>query len=95
MSAPIKLASTLIAAQLVMAGAFGLAMPAHAHADPTRVEEDSDDWDCTTMGDRVCGPNNSNHVTAGCYNDSAQLVAVWPCHIVVNADGSSDVFTDE
>lgn len=31
----IKLASTLIGAQIVMASAFGLAMPAHAHATVT------------------------------------------------------------
>lgn len=29
-----------------------------------------------------------------CYNDRGAIVAQAPCHIVVNADGSADVYSD-
>lgn len=54
--------------------------------------EDSPSWDCITMGNRICGPGNSQGVAPGCYNDGGQLVAVWPCHIEINSDGSADVY---
>lgn len=63
----------------------------NAQAQPA-IQEDDPGWDCRTMGMRDCGPANTQGVTAGCYNDAAELVAVWPCHVVVNADGSADVF---
>lgn len=59
------------------------------------LQEDDPGWDCRG-GDRMCGPgsDDAGH-TPGCYDDAARLVALWPCTIVVNADGSSDVFTPD
>lgn len=54
--------------------------------------EDSPAWDCVTMGNRVCGPTNVQGKTAACYDDGGVIVALWPCRVVVNQDGSSDVF---
>lgn len=70
-----------------------LAIATHAHGTPTRITEDDPRWNCTTMGNRICGPNNANGVTAGCYSDTGSApVHLWPCHVVVNPDGSSDVW---
>lgn len=64
-----------------------------AHATPAgQTQEDDPGWDCRAMGDRRCGPTNVQGVAAGCYSDTGALVAVWPCHVVVNPDGSSDVY---
>lgn len=87
--------TTLLAAALITA-AIGvpLAGPtiAIASAQPV-LQEDDPGWNCATSGDRICGPNGDDlgHA-AGCYNDAAALVAPWPCHVVINADGSSDVY---
>jgi hypothetical protein len=35
------------------------------------VMEDESGWSCVDMGDRRCGPGNSNGVPAGCYDDGA------------------------
>ncbi len=62
----------------------------HAYASP--VMEDMPQWDCRANGNFVCGPNNSQGATAGCYNDTGLMVAPWPCHVVVNPDGSADAY---
>lgn len=77
-------AGTAVAAML-------LASP-NAHAAP--VQEDDPGWNCVTMGNRICGPSNTNGVVAGCYSDTGTLVAEWPCRVEVNPDGSSDVYAD-
>jgi hypothetical protein len=41
------------------------------------IEEDESGWDCPTMGNRICGPGNSNGVPAGQYDEGGVLVA-WP-----------------
>jgi hypothetical protein len=46
---------------------------AHA-AQP--VHEDSPGWDCTTMGNHVCGPTNTQGVAAGHY-EAGVLVTPW------------------
>lgn len=56
------------------------------------LPEDSDSFDCRSDGNRICGPGNSQGVPAGCYSDAGALVSAWPCRIVVNADGSADVY---
>lgn len=56
------------------------------------VQEDSPAWSCVDDGNRICGPGNSNGAPAGCYDDGGVLVATWPCYVVINPDGSSDVF---
>ena len=33
------------------------------------IEEDESGWDCTTMGNRVCGEGNSQGVPAGDYGE--------------------------
>lgn len=87
----------LATAVLVMPTATGPTTVASAEsarigAELGAVPEDDSAWDCRTMGDRVCGPTNSSGVDAGCYNDSGTMVAPWPCRIIVNADGSADVY---
>ena len=85
-----------LAAGVLISAAIGvpLAGPtiAISHATPV-VQEDDPGWDCRLDGNRICGPTNTEAIAAGCSNDAAQLVAAWPCHVIVNADGSSDVYT--
>lgn len=87
MSTSTSLITTAIAAALTAASLFTMPI---ASAGP--VQEDDPGWSCITMGNRVCGLDNSNGVTPGCYDDTSTLVAPWPCHVVVNPDGSSDVY---
>lgn len=85
----------LAAAVVITAGAaLAVTVAPAAHADQT-IQEDDPGWDCRT-GDHVCGPlsDDAGH-QPGCYNDTLKLVADWPCSIVVNADGSSDVYTPD
>lgn len=66
-----------------------------AHADQTGVQgvqEGSPQWSCVDDGNRVCGPNNPEGQPAACYDEGGVIVALWPCHVVVNPDGSSDVW---
>lgn len=42
-----------------------------------QVEEDTPGWDCSRMGNRICGPNNSNRATPGIYDQDGQLIAKW------------------
>jgi hypothetical protein len=39
-------------------------------------QEDSTGWNCTTMGNHVCGPTNTEGLRAGCYDDGV-LVIPW------------------
>lgn len=80
-----------LAAGITIGLAFGISA-APAMAQPA-VAEDSPAWDCIFDGNRVCGPLNAQGAQPGCYNDHAALVAAWPCHVVTNPDGSSDVYT--
>lgn len=61
-------------------------------ATPYRTPEDSPAWDCRTDGNRICGPENAQRVVAGCYSDTGTVVALWPCHVVVNSAGDADVY---
>lgn len=86
---------TTLAAGIIIGAAIGLPLGPtiiSAQAAPV-VQEDDPGWDCRLDGNRICGPTNTQAIAAGCYNDAAQLVAPWPCHVIVNADGSSDVYT--
>ncbi|WP_431231351.1 hypothetical protein ACQ856_17320 [Mycolicibacterium psychrotolerans] len=60
-----------------------------AHAHP--VQEDDLGWSCVDDGNRICGPGNPEGKPAACYDDGGVIVALWPCHVVVNSDGSGDV----
>ena len=60
---------------------------------PSVVTEDSDGWNCATMGNRVCGPTNVDGIDAGCYNDNEEMVAPWPCFVMTDDDGNMDVYT--
>ncbi len=70
--------------------AFALITTPNATGDA--ITEDSPAWDCRVDGNRICGPTNTQQVAAGCFNDLGAMVAAWPCRVVVNADGSSDVY---
>jgi hypothetical protein len=37
-----------------------------------------DCWSCVDMGDKACGPGNSNDVPAGRYDQAGVLVDPWP-----------------
>ena len=37
-------------------------------------EEDQPGWDCRTMGNHVCGPNNDMGYTPGYYDSRGELV---------------------
>ena len=62
-----------------------------AKADPT-LQEDDPGWSCVDDGNRICGPGNPQGAPAGCYDDGGVLVAAWPCHVVVDANGDGDVY---
>lgn len=67
----------------------------HTHVANAAPLEDSPAWSCVDDGNRICGPGNANGAPAGCYDVGGVLVAAWPCTVVVNPDGSSDVFTPD
>lgn len=73
----------------------GVTISTAAATPAGQTQEDDPGWDCVSMGDRVCGPGNSNGVPAACYDEGGVIVALWPCSVVVNADGSSDVYTPD
>ena len=81
----------VLAASFLASGAIGLRT---ASAHPGH-EEDDPGWSCITDGNRICGPGNPDGVPAGCYDDAGMLVAPWPCFVVVNPDGTSDVYVGE
>lgn len=81
----------ILATGLIAGGAFGVTVGV-AVSPATVVNEDDSAWDCVSMGNRVCGPANPQGHTAACYDDGGVIVALWPCRVVVNQDGSSDVF---
>lgn len=86
-----------LAALLLAASATLLPCPqATATPDTTghapTVQEDSPAWSCVDNGNRICGPGNPEGKPAACYDDGGVIMAVWPCHVVVNADGSADVY---
>jgi len=71
----------------------GLAVPrGSAVFQASRIGEDSSSWDCRVDGNRMCGPGNVTGVIPGCYDDGGELVSSWPCRVVVNPDGSADVY---
>lgn len=55
------------------------------HADG--CYEDQPCWSCVDMGNRVCGPDNADHVPAGCYDDGGVLWSEWPCEAWKPSDG--------
>lgn len=81
----------MIARTVLGAALAALVLAPMANAAPS---EDSPEWSCIADGNRTCGPGNEQGAQPGCYDDRAALVAPWPCYIVVNPDGSADVYTD-
>jgi hypothetical protein len=50
-------------------------------------------FSCVDAGPRICTPANDTHgAPYGCYDDGGVLVSALPCHVVVNADGSAEVY---
>ncbi len=96
MTARVLVATVAVAASplvSLVAVSPGLAVPrGSAVFQASRISEDSSTWDCRVDGNRMCGPGNAQQVIPGCYDDAGALVSVWPCHVVVNSDGSSDVY---
>jgi hypothetical protein len=45
-----------------------------ANIDDLRTAEDDPAWDCRTMGDHVCGPDNSQGVEAGVYSHNVRYM---------------------
>lgn len=83
-----------IAITATLAAGIALVLPAIAAAQP---QEDDPGWSCVNdSSPSVCGPLSDDWGHApGCYNDQRELVAAWPCSVVVNPDGSSDVYTPD
>lgn len=63
-----------------------------AHAAPGSVSDDDPSFDCTRSDNMICGPGNPTGAAPGCYNDRAQLVAPWPCYVVVSPNGTGAVY---
>lgn len=89
-----RIAAALIGAEIAMAGLFGAFGVLHTSATAYAASplEDQPGWSCVDDGNRICGPGNSEGKPAACYDDGGAIVALWPCHVVVNPDGSSDVY---
>lgn len=68
-----------IAALAVFVGLVVGAAP--VGAVPGVIAEDESGWDCRTMGNRVCGPDNAQGVIAGQYGPDA-LIIPWPAATV-------------
>ena len=69
---PRTIALVVVKAALGAGLALGFAAVPHgtAHAEPAPViEEDSPQWDCRTMGNLICGPDNAQGVTPGDYSN--------------------------
>lgn len=47
---------------------------------------------CATADNRVCLVDNASGLPAGCYSDTGAMVAPMPCYVVVNRDGTADVY---
>lgn len=41
------------------------------------IQEDDPQFDCQTMGNRICGPSNTNGATPGIYASNGKLIATW------------------
>ena len=91
-----KRALALLGTEIVLAASFLYSGAAGLRGVATAAPlEDDPGWSCITNGDRRCGPGNSNGVPPGCYDDAGMLVAPWPCVVIVNPDGTSDVYVGE
>lgn len=77
-------ATRTLGALALSLSALASTSPAHANAQPP---EDGPSWSCVDDGNRICGPDNANHVPAGCYDDGGVLWAEWPCTAWTPADG--------
>lgn len=55
---------------LAAAAIIAMSSPRLAPVDTTTVtvQEDEPGWSCAEMGNRICGPNNSEGVPAGDYS---------------------------
>lgn len=73
-----------VIAALAITSAYLISPAAVSAAQPL---EDEPAWSCVDDGNRVCGPNNANHVPAGCYDDGGVLWKAWPCEAWTPADG--------
>lgn len=74
-----KVALIAIAGFIVL---MSLLHPTQSNAIPGQnaiasVQEDDPQYDCTMMGNRICGPNNSNGVPAGIYDQGGVLIEKW------------------
>jgi hypothetical protein len=42
-----------------------------------QITEDSDEWNCATMGNHLCGPGNSTGLLPGRYDSEGLFVEPW------------------
>lgn len=79
--------------------AFGLlTLPApDGHAVPAQAQaQHQPGFSCVDDGLRVCDPADAaaQGKPAACYDDGGVIVALWPCHVVIDPrTGDSDVYT--
>ena len=74
-----RLAKFIAVPAIATAALLTLAAP--SNAAPTM--EDSEQWSCVDMGNRICGPGNTNGVPAGRYDAGGVLVDAWPINGMV------------
>lgn len=72
---PRFLATAVLASAAIALSVSPMAVTAKA-SPAGQIQEDDPGWDCRTMGDLVCGPTNSQGVTAGRYS-AGVLVQGW------------------
>ena len=89
---PVAMTAMLIAAEITFTLPFFVSQPAGTAQAIARCTEDSACWDCTQDGNRICGPDNAQLATAGCYSRSGVLVTPWPCTAILNPDGTTDIY---
>lgn len=71
-----KQAAGLAATVWLFGGLLGVGfeLTPPAHAGPPAITEDSDEWNCATMGNHICGPGNSTGLRPGRYDQEGLFI---------------------
>lgn len=76
-----QIMDTAVAVKLMIGATLAFGLPSAEDSRAVVVaqcEEDQACWDCATMGNRVCGPDNPQGMPAGRYDVDGVLVDPWP-----------------
>lgn len=77
-----------IASTIAVFASLAASSAAIASAQP--VFDDSGSFDCTTMGNHICGPGNETGVVPGIYSPEGVLITAWE-DIAPNPAPGSDI----